>query len=180
MRKKIAVIFMVIVAVLSGCENDNIQNKKEETTISEKIETSAEEKMKDNAENSGKLILKDGKIIKGKQNWDDFLKKTRNPSNKPTQITIRKYYDNECISSVLKYDGQKYSLQYESEINGEKKYKYLIERRGKMRNAACEDHGFYLVNDASLTYEQLTWSVLSSNSNDWVDFQTVFMEMTEL
>ena len=49
-----------------------------------------------------------------------------------------------------------------------------------MRNAACEDHGFYLVNDASLTYEQLTWSVLSSNSNDWVDFQTVFMEMTEL
>ncbi len=182
MKKKIVVIFMVMAVVLSGCGNHSAQKKKEETTIPEKIEISTEEKTKDNAviKNSGKLIIKDGKIIKGKKNWNDFLKKTGNSTNEPTKITIRQYYDDECINSVLNYDGQKYSLQYESERGEEKKYKYLVERRGKLRNAACEDYGFYLVNDDSLTYEQLMWSVLSGNSNDWIDFQTVFMEVTEL
>lgn len=68
---------------------------------------------------------------------------------------------------------------YELSKSSISKYKYLIERSGKMPNAKCTEHGFYLVNDKSVTYRQLMWSRLSGNSNDWIDFRTVFTEMTE-
>lgn len=139
------------------------------------------------------LVLRDGKIVNGKRAWNDFLHKTQNFPNEQAQITIKEYYDGENIGGVLKYDGYNYSLIYkpvkdanaQSETFSEltkssiSKYKYLIERSGKMPNAKYTEHGFYLVNDKSLTYVQLMWSRLSSNSNDWIDFRTVFTEMTE-
>lgn len=139
------------------------------------------------------LVLRDGKIVNGRRAWNDFLHKTKSFPNEPAQITIKEYYDDENIGGVLKYDGYNYSLVYkpvkdtdahndtfyELTKSSISKYKYLIERSGKMPNAKYTEHGFYLVNDKSVTYRQLMWSRLSSNSNDWIDFRTVFTEMTE-
>ena len=195
MRKKIIVVLMVILVGLSGCGSNGKQSKiNNETTKA--VEKTVKSVVADNEKSKGcvvykkakrtkkdgELILMEWEIVNGKKAWNNFLQKTKNYPNEPAQIKIRQYYekDGECTGSVLKYDGQKYSLlQSELGKESEKKYKYLVERRGKMPNAKYTDHGFYLVNDDSVTYNQLMWSLLSSNSNDWIDFQTVFTEITE-
>lgn len=113
-----------------------------------------------------------------------------------SDINIQKnplFEDKEWKKIIRKYDGNNYSLIYKpvKGVNEQRerfyeltkssipKYKYLVERSGKMPNAKYMEHGFYLVNDKSLTYRQLMWSRLSSNSNDWIDFRTVFTEIKE-
>lgn len=125
------------------------------------------------------VVLLDGDIVKGKEIWDSFLKKTI--AWKADEITIRNYSSSidSCLESRVKYDGREYALSsivQGKEVDLGKRYKYLIERSGKLPNAEYGGHGFYLVNDESLTYERIRFSSLSSNYNDHIDYQTIFEE----
>ena len=128
------------------------------------------------------VVLEDGVIIKGKENWESFLKETA--VWKADEITIRNYSgtSESCLESKVRYDGKEYSLTsivQGKEVDMGKRYKYLIERSGKLPNAECGGHGFFLVNDENLTYERIRFSSLSSDFNDHIDYQTVFEERTK-
>lgn len=153
-------------------------------------------------ENKYTVITNNGKIVFGKKIWDQFYMRTeKGLANligqiqekemleiQNASITIKNYYgDTDLISgktqdekegfaeNVIVYDGKQYFVN-RGVMNEKSTYKYLIERKGRMKNAAVGDHVFYLVNDKSLTYEQLQWSVFSSQSSDWIDYYTVFRE----
>lgn len=174
-QKVLAVLFLVII-VLPGCRNNDLikSANKEESERAVKAEETTVEK-------SGELVLVDGKITKGMKEWQSFLQKTENTLKQPVEITIKQYYDagSEATVSVLKYDGKEYTFYYLSDESDVYHYKYLIERSGRLTNAAVGDRIFYLVNDTSVTYAQLAWSVLSSSSYDWIDHVMVFWEICD-
>ena len=153
-------------------------------------------------ENKYTVITNNGNIIFGKSLWNQFYTRTKNGLTnligqmqekemleiQNASITIKNYYgDTDLISgkkqdekegvaeNIIVYDGKQYFVN-RGVMNEISTYKYLIERKGRMKNAAVGEHVFYLVNDESLTYEQLQWSVFSSQSSDWIDYYTVFRE----
>lgn len=129
----------------------------------------------------GEVVLEDGVITKGKENWENFLKRTA--AWKADEIKIMNYSisSESYLESRVRYDGREYALSSivrGKEVDLGKRYKYLIERSGKLPNAEYGGHGFYLVNNENLTYERIRFSSLSSNYNDYIDYQTVFEERT--
>ena len=153
-------------------------------------------------ENKYTVITNNGNIVFGKSLWDQFYTRTKKGLTnligqmqekemleiQNASITIKNYYgDTDLISgkkqnekegvaeNIIVYDGKQYFVN-RGVMNEISTYKYLIERKGRMKNAAVGEHVFYLVNDESLTYEQLQWSVFSSQSSDWTDYYTVFRE----
>lgn len=151
------------------------------------------------------VITSSGEIIAGREAWNKFYMLTKgNELTKLTEqiteellnvrnqsILIKTYYgDNNFfeeeteenvsgfIEQIIVYDGKQFLVnKWENGENKISTYKYLVERKGRMPNAAVGEHGFYLVNDNSLTYEQLQWSSLSSQCSDYIDYYTVFYEI---
>ena len=134
-------------------------------------------------------------ITSGIEEWKEFLSNTC--SGKADDIMIAKYYElldasrysPEYYEEVkddypvmyifqLSYDRNTYTLSYyEGTQFYSYEYDYLIERIGQLApNAAIAEHLFALANDRELSYHDITWSMLSSQSTAWVDYQLVFTE----
>lgn len=59
-------------------------------------------------------------------------------------------------------------------------YKYRVVLTGRDANAQADGRYVVLTNDAGITYDEVSWSLLSSNSNDWLDpAETVIVEIGE-
>jgi len=140
------------------------------------------------------FIVSDMQVTSGEEKWDDFLQDVS--EGKSCSVLIGEYYElgdeshysKEYYESVkdeypqfylkeLFYDGTSYSLvSYEEDQTYEYHYPYMIERCGKMAdNAAVSMSGYFLVRDVDVSFHDLMWAVLSSNSADWIDYRTVFM-----
>ena len=143
----------------------------------------SEEEWKALNENEGKisqqetgLVLLENKIIQGENLWNEFVLKSK--MKEPCSITIKNYsISSPSISSLtLIFDGEFYST--DKLVSGEqgKKYRFLVERSGQLKSAKYKEHGFYLVNNENVTYEDLMWSALSSQSTDRIDFQKVYSD----
>ncbi|MEK5027598.1 hypothetical protein [Paenibacillus sp. FSL M7-1046] len=61
------------------------------------------------------------------------------------------------------------------DANG-KEYTYSLELSGTMPNAEKSSKWVIYTNDADLTFDEAAKSILSSNSNDWIDMHIVSME----
>lgn len=59
------------------------------------------------------------------------------------------------------YDGKWYAEN--------KKYNYRMVLTGKLPNAECESKYVVLSNDKTISFEKVAWSIVSSNSSDWLD-----------
>lgn len=140
------------------------------------------------------FIISDMKVVSGKEKWDDFILAVSEGKN--ASILIGEYYElgdeshyeKEYYESIkseypqfymkeLSYDGTSYRyVTYEDGKKYEWEYPYLIERCGMLSNAAVAMNGFFLVKEPDVTFDDLMWAVFSSNSADWIDYKTVFME----
>ncbi|MBN2899067.1 MAG: DUF4825 domain-containing protein [Clostridia bacterium] len=57
-------------------------------------------------------------------------------------------------------------------------YQYRLVLTGRDPNASSDGRYVVLTNDANLTYDKVSWSILSSNSKDWLDpEETVIVEI---
>lgn len=57
-------------------------------------------------------------------------------------------------------------------------YKYRLELKGTMPNAAGESCFVVLTNNKDISFDEVAKSIFSSNSNDWLDrSQTIIVEM---
>lgn len=183
--KKIIFLMLCIGMMMVGCENNNITNNK--TT----------------SENSGKdlnVVCRDGTVVLGLSSWHTFFKNSQNGIEGKITIT-NEYTDDgipmnvEVFVSDVSYDGKVYKINtkssegYKSNLDGttekvtlsenekessSKTYKYLVKLSGKPSEYTdYSETGYYLVNDNTVTYEQLKWSMLSSQSTDHIDFTTL-------
>lgn len=63
-----------------------------------------------------------------------------------------------------------YYQSYDGKWHAEnKEYGYRIVLTGKTPNAAKESKFVVLSNDKNISFERVAWSMLSSNSSDWLD-----------
>lgn len=57
-------------------------------------------------------------------------------------------------------------------------YKYRLELKGTMQNAAGESCFVVLTNNKDISFDEVAKSIFSSSSNDWLDrSQTIIVEM---
>ncbi|MGB4661243.1 MAG: hypothetical protein WBI07_18875 [Mobilitalea sp.] len=151
------------------------------------------------AKEEGMLVLEGMAITSGGEEWNAFYHNVQ--SGKEDEILIAKYYelDDESHYSpeyyqeikddypilyifLLSYDGSSYTMShYEGTQLLVYEYDYLVERVGHLTsNAAMAEHFFALTNDKKLSYHDISWSMFSSQSTDWVDFKYVFNESVVL
>ena len=151
-----------------------------------------EEAKKDNC-----VVKENGDVTSGKEVWESFLKKTEN--NEPASVRMVHYYtlgdkeryDESYYESIkndypkmyildFEFDGEKYIWKdYSDEEPRISEYKYLIryEENDPPESATFESAVYYiLVNENTYTLDQIQWSMLSSQSTDWIDFKYTCIE----
>lgn len=70
----------------------------------------------------------------------------------------------------VEFDGERYRCS-----NDKKTYKYLLELRGHLKNAAC-DTAYVILADEKYTFDDISKSLYSSDSNDQIPYNLVSCE----
>jgi len=182
-------------------DNSGVSETDKEVSITDKIDISEISKdiSLEEAKDKGMLVLEGMTITSGTKEWSDFYENVQ--SGKADEILIAKYYELDDASHyspeyyeeikddypilyifLLSFNGSTYTMSYyEGTQLIAYEYDYLVERVGQVSsNAAIAEHFFALTNDNDLSYHDISWSMLSSQSSDWVDFKYVFNESITL
>ncbi len=153
----------------------------------------------DDAKTDGCVVYEDGSITDGQQAWDAFVAATN--SAKAASVRLAFYYtlgdpshyakeyyeeikDKYPVLSLqdLRFDGKKYTIQsMEDGKLDTKEYKYLLRYEGKPGSSdAIFSHYVYyvLVQDDTVTWDQIEHGMISSQSGDWIDHRTVYTCLT--
>ena len=84
--------------------------------------------------------------------------------------------------SLISYDGNEFRIRSrasnEETIESDVKYKYLLHFEGENSSKAQHKYydEYYLVNDPSVTREQIRQSVYSSQAEAWIEHSTVYCD----
>lgn len=173
--KKIIMLMIAITIMVCGCGK-----KQGEDTALEKGTMPTE-----------KVIITDGKVTSGWASWNKFFAETTGAkasehTTVERVINIEYFYSEDVQTGEeatyyeieLRFEDEKYV--YKNLTEGVyKTYEYLIETSGTVRGTKKTAKGYFLVNDNTLTYEDIEWSMLSSQSTDWVDNVMIFTETIE-
>lgn len=150
----------------------------------------------EDAEEDGCVGFANGDIAFGKERWLEFANVV--PEQKAT-VRLANYYERgdpskygeEYYESVkdeypllfvkdLSYDGEAYTLTWYE--NGEKlvhRYKYMLRFEGDAptEHATYERYVHYvLVNDDTVTWEELEWGLFSSQMGDYIPHTVVYTD----
>ncbi len=127
------------------------------------------------------VVNEDFVMTSGKQVWENFLNKTEN--NEPATVRCVHYYADSANMFILdlEFDGEKYIWSdYSDEVPRVSEYKYLLryEENDPPEYATYSSGVRYaLVDDDTYTLDELQNSLLSSQSEDAIDFHWVFIEL---
>lgn len=123
------------------------------------------------------VIGKDG-IKNNKEKWESFVQESK--SKRVTSILLKYQSDMHFLDDsldkmelkdvVLKYDGENYCY-WDGKTS--KKYKYLLELSGRTPKASC-DTTYVILSDEKYTFDDVSKSIYSSNSNDHIPYQLLF------
>ena len=151
------------------------------------------------AYNNPVVVIDDGHLTSGRDIWDSFFDSVN--AKKPASVLCvhnyvlhkeymaPKLYEKEkdqypeLFFMLLVYDGEKICEKgRESKVNEldtYETYKYLLHLSGENPATALYKYSdqYVLVNDPSVTFEQLQKSMFSSQSSDWIDHMNVYTEM---
>ena len=144
------------------------------------------------------VVMEDSDITNGEETWDTFFEKTREGENAQIQIAhyytldregvSEEYYEQEkdnypviYLSSLLHYEGRYYYLvrgYNTTEIeNGDYcEWDYLLALYDEPSSATARFSScvhYVLVNDNTLTWDELEWGMLSSQLGDYIHHRSV-------
>lgn len=126
--------------------------------------------LKNEKEVNNNVIVKNSKIVQGAQRWNEFKENALNGNSDSIHLLLEeseRSYDN-----TLTFDGTYY--QYTNAKEGKtSKYKYLLDLTGKRMGTIGMTHWVVLA-DKRYSLMDLTHSIESSNSADWIDFEIIF------
>lgn len=188
--RRCTVLLVFLALVLSSCA----ANIKTEYVALEKLPDTY---TYENAKEDGCVVFEDGDISFGQARWDVFA------SAVPTQkasVRLAYYYTlgdpsqygEEYYESIkdeypmlyvkdLSYDGEYYTLRWFED--GEEivhKYKYMVRFEGEAETEyATYDRyvRYVLVNDSTLTWEDITHGMYSSQMGDYIAHHTVYTDL---
>ena len=145
------------------------------------------------------VVQDDGQITSGRDVWDSFFDSVN--AKKPASVMCVYNYvlDEESVSPelyeeekdlypqlffcLLRYDGEVFHVKMrksdETKLDTDETYKYLLHLSAENPDTALYRYTdqYVLVNDPSVTWEQLQRSMISSQSSDWIKHSTVYMDM---
>lgn len=143
------------------------------------------------------VVFENGSISSGQSVWDSFIKKTSEGKASIVRLGYyytlddplkysKEYYDEikddypVLYMGDLSFDGNKYLI--ESMEDGQifsKEYSYLMKYNGKPKSpsALFSEYTYYvLVNDNTVTWDEIQRGMLSSKMGDAIDHYTVYSD----
>ena len=151
----------------------------------------------EDAEEDGCVIFTDGDISSGQTAWDEFCEMAY--SGKSDGIRLVFYYtlgdpsryDSEYYESIkddypkmyiqdLSFDGEEYTLRWFEESEIVKTYRYLMRYEGEPSSeGALFDRyvRYVLVNDNTVTWEDIEHGMFSAVFDDYVEHSTVYIDI---
>lgn len=127
------------------------------------------------------LLVMDNVLIKGEKQLEEFIdrkdKEQVNIVNEKEVLKI-KYVDAmedvEPYECVLQYHNGKYILE-DSQNDIKQTFNYIVKLKGKSIVTGSKEEGYYLSNDKDVTYEEVTFNILSSSSIESMDYRQLFL-----
>lgn len=116
------------------------------------------------AEKDGCYVQVKFETVAGEEKWRNFTKQSAKGRDASIRI-VSFYQDGRCFYDLFYTDG--YYRVFKSESPGlqDQKFLYLRKLEGRLPNAACDGSATILTDDESLTYEDVMWTFLSSDSH---------------
>ncbi|MDF2591206.1 MAG: hypothetical protein K0S75_672 [Clostridia bacterium] len=157
--KKMNAIIILILLFLSGCAR--VSN----TALPFKLDSDGNYTgFKEQAQKDGCYVSVDFNNFGGEQLWKEFIQAALN--ERDASIRIVNIVDNHTYFQDLFYiDGYYRIFDSTSEDLKDNKFKYLLELEGTLPNAAKSGKAAILTDDKNLTYKDVMWTFLSSDSN---------------
>ncbi len=187
--QKLLIIFLTLIFLLTAC-SQNV------TRVS--LKQLSDNYSLDDAKSDNCVVFEDGDITYGQAVWDSFIKKTGN--GKSTTVRLGFYYtlgdpshySEEYYEEIkddypvlyindLSFDGKKYKI--ESIEDGQlisKEYKYLLKYNGQPSSVSAlfSEYTYYvLVNDNTVTWDDIEHGMISSQFGDFIDHYRVYSDL---
>lgn len=151
------------------------------------------------AKKDGAVVFEDGDVTAGQSVWERFVSDVDAGKCASVKLTYyytlgdASHYDPEYYESIkdeypaiynkeLFFDGKVFTI--ESMEDGKKiskTYPYLMKYEGKPNSetAIFSDYVYYvLVNDNSVTWDEIEWGMFSSQSDAWIEHEQVYSDLT--
>lgn len=116
------------------------------------------------AKEDGCYVKVESETVSGQEKWDAFV--AQSGRGKDTSIRIVSLYKNSiCYYDLFHADGYYRVFNSQSSDLQDHPFLYLRKLEGRLPNAAKDGSVTILTDDQSLTYEDVMWTFLSSDSN---------------
>lgn len=189
---KKGILILTIILLLTACsKNDQVKVSLKQLPDDYSLE---------DAKSDNCVVFENIDITSGQSTWDDFIKNTK--KGKPSTVRLAYYYTlddpsryaKELYEEIkddypmlfmkdLRFDGEKYIIEgYEEGQLISKEYTYLVKYEGqpKSTTALFSDYTYYvLVNDNTVTWEDIEHGMLSSKLGDGIDHYQVYFDLNK-
>ncbi|KNY30305.1 hypothetical protein Bccel_5585 [Pseudobacteroides cellulosolvens ATCC 35603 = DSM 2933] len=152
----------------------------------------------EDAKSGNCVVFENGDITHGQSTWDDFI--TATDDSKPSIVRLAYYYtlgdpskyskdlyqeikDDYPVLYItdLTFDGKKYIIKgIEDGKLISKEYKYLMKYEGQPKSptAIFSEYTYYvLVNDNTVTWDDIEHGISSSQFGDYIDHYQVYSDL---
>lgn len=163
-RVSLIISFAAIIIVTSSCgrATANLEFDLDTNGNYEGFKTLPENYTPEQAIKDGCYVSKNGEEVGGSDAWKRFLENAKSGNN--SSIRIMSIYDNAAYYDDLFYvEGYYRVFDSSSEDLTDRKYKYILDLRGRMPNAAEDNRWVVLTDDEALTFENVSLSMYSSS-----------------
>lgn len=187
--KKTIVMLLSLIFLLTACTKNSAKSPLSELPENYDLNDAK----KDNC-----VIFENSDITYGQAVWDDFISATKNDLSATVRLAFYytlddpAHYSNEYYEKIkddypimsikdLSFDGEKYLI--ESIEDGKlisQEYKYLLKYEGKPSSLAAiySEYIYYVVvNNNTVTWDDILHGMLSSKSNDWIDHFVAYSDL---
>lgn len=155
------------------------------------LKTATETYSVKDAKAAGYVIIVDNHVASGEDIWNDFVFHTKLGESARIRIVhdyLLSTYDSYAVPNThsyiteVEYDGKKYiSRSYSEGELFQSEYKYMLRFEGDPESPYADyDHyvSYVLVNDDTVTYDDLWKSVLSSAAGAYIPHDEIYTDLT--
>jgi hypothetical protein len=111
------------------------------------------------------VLFEDSRVTSGQSAWDEFVAQVENGESASIRLKFHYTENNVSYTQDLKYNGDTYIL---SDSDGIYKYKYM--------KKFDEENRYVLVNDETVTWDEIMRGMFSATSDAWIDHKTVYID----
>ncbi|SCY55964.1 hypothetical protein [Alkaliphilus peptidifermentans] len=189
MRRTVIILLLLVFLVTACSKNEVAKDSLNQLPDSYSL---------DDAKSDNCVVFENGDITNGQSVWNDFIVATEN--GKPSTVRLAFYYtlgdssqySEELYEEIkddypvlfikdLSFDGKKYIIEgFEEGQLLSKEYNYLMKYEGRPKSATAifSKYTYYvLVDDNTVTWDDIEHGRLSSQFGDWIDHYMVYSDL---